>query len=60
MGRPAPRFYQVDLKRAVGVMQKSGVRSYRVDIQPNGAISIMVGDAASTPVVGNSCDDLLD
>jgi hypothetical protein len=58
MGRAA-HWHEADLKRAHVATAKAGVRNYRVVIDPNGTISIIVGQAAKAPAQGNSCDDLL-
>lgn len=52
-------FREADLKRAIAATAKAGVRHYRVDIQPNGVISVVIGAAATAPASANSCDDLL-
>lgn len=58
MGRTATSFREADLKRAIAAANKAGMRHYRVDIQPNGTISVIVGsEAISKP--GSSCDDLI-
>lgn len=58
MGTPA-RFHEADLKRALVATAKSGLRDYRVNVLPDGTISIIVGAAARQSARGNSCDDLL-
>jgi hypothetical protein len=35
-----------DLKRAIAVAEQAGLKSYRIDITPDGTISIIVGDPA--------------
>lgn len=50
---------EADVKRALAAAEKARIRSYRVDITPDGTISIVVGAAAKSPTRGNSCDDLL-
>lgn len=57
--RAATSFREADLKRAFAAARKAGVRQYRVDIQPNGVISVVIGGKATAPAA-NSCDDLLD
>lgn len=37
---------QADVKRALDAAQKAGLSSYRVEIAPDGTISIIVGDSA--------------
>jgi len=59
MGKPA-RFLEADVKRAMGAAQKAKVRDYRVDIRPDGTISLIIGSAARVAAGSNSCDDLLD
>lgn len=49
---------EADVKRALNAAEKARLRSYRVDIAPDGTISIVVG-AVSKPARGNSCDDLI-
>lgn len=51
-------FLESDLKRAVGAMEKSGVRNYRVDIQIDGTISVHVGAATVKAVRRNSVDEI--
>ncbi len=50
---------EADIKRAIAAAEKARLRSYRVDITPDGTISIVVGGAVKANVRGNSCDDLL-
>jgi hypothetical protein len=50
---------EADVKRALNAAEKARLRSYRVDIAPDGTISIVVGAAAKSPTRGNSCDDLV-
>jgi hypothetical protein len=38
------RWRDADLERAIDAAEKSGVRPYRVEIAPDGTISIFVGD----------------
>lgn len=59
MARAAPRALQGDLDRAFAAVTKANVRDYRVTIEPDGTISVIVGTAARTPAKANSCDDLL-
>ena len=49
---------EADVKRALNAAEKARLRSYRVDIAPDGTISIVVG-AAAKAARGNSCDDLI-
>jgi len=37
------RWRQADVKRAIGAAEQAGLRFYRVDIAPDGTISIVVG-----------------
>jgi hypothetical protein len=57
--RPA-RFLEVDLKRAVSAVAKSGVRDARVEISLDGTITVVMGAAAKLSNRRNTCDDLLD
>ncbi len=50
---------EADVKRALAAAEKARLRAYRVDIAPDGTISIIVGAPNKTAVRGNSCDDLL-
>lgn len=50
---------EADVKRALAAAEKARLRSYRVDISPNGTISIVVGGSNKPQNRGNSCDDLL-
>lgn len=50
---------EADVKRALSAAEKARLRSYRVDITPDGTISIVVGGAVKATSRGNSCDDLL-
>lgn len=59
MGKPA-RFLEADVRRAMSAVQKAKVRDYRVDIRPDGTISVVVGTGARAPAAANSCDDLHD
>lgn len=40
---PASGWLQADVKRAINAAKKAGLESYRVEIAPNGTISIVVG-----------------
>ena len=59
MSRSLPRFSQTDATRATRAAMKAGVRDFRIDIAPDGTISIIVGSSARLPARPNSCDDLL-
>jgi hypothetical protein len=50
---------EADVKRALNAAEKARLRSYRVDIAPDGTISIVVGSPVKPAGRGNSCDDLL-
>jgi hypothetical protein len=50
---------EVDIKRAISAAEKARLRSYRVDIAPDGTISIVVGGAVKATSRGGSCDDLI-
>jgi hypothetical protein len=47
---------QSDIKRALAAAQQAGLPSYRVEISPDGTISIVVGDPADT-ANPDSCND---
>jgi hypothetical protein len=47
-GRKA-RWRQMDVKRAIGAAEQAGLRCYRVDIAPDGTISIVVGERTPPP-----------
>jgi hypothetical protein len=42
------RWRQSDVKRAIDAAEKAGLRLYRVEIAPDGTISIVVGAPAET------------
>jgi len=42
------RWRQADIKRAIAAAEKAGLESYRVEIAPDGTISIIVGAPAET------------
>ena len=50
---------EAHVKRAIAAAEKARLRSYRVDITPDGTISIVVGATSKAPARINSCDDLL-
>ncbi|HEY7806737.1 MAG TPA: hypothetical protein VIC34_06000 [Croceibacterium sp.] len=52
------RWRQSDIKRAIAAAKQAGLESYRVEIAPDGTISIIVG-APSDTADPNSYDDLL-
>ncbi len=39
---------QADVKRAIHAAEQAGLTSYRVEIEPDGTIAIVVGDPADT------------
>jgi hypothetical protein len=41
--QPGGCWREADLKRAIAVAEKAGLRAYRVEIAPDGTISIIVG-----------------
>ncbi len=47
-GRKA-RWRQADVKRAIGAAEQAGLHCYRVDIAPDGTISIVVGERNAPP-----------
>jgi hypothetical protein len=42
------RWRQADVKRAIATAEQAGLASYRIEIAPDGAIAIVVGDPADT------------
>lgn len=42
------RWKQADLKRAIGAAEQAGLDNYRVEVAPDGTITIVVGDPANT------------
>jgi hypothetical protein len=46
LGHKAACWRDADLKRAIAIAEESGLRSYRVEIGPDGTISIIVGEPA--------------
>lgn len=40
---------EADLKRAIAAAEEAGLRAYRVEISPDGTITIIVGDPAAEP-----------
>ena len=55
----APRWRQADVKRAIAAAEQAGLQSYRVEIAPDGTISIVVG-APAQPDDSLPDNDLLD
>ena len=39
---------QADVKRAIGAAEQAGLSSYRVEIAPDGTITIVVGEQSGT------------
>ena len=39
---------QADVKRAIGAAEQAGLSSYRIEIAPDGTITIVVGEPAGT------------
>jgi len=52
------RWRQSDIKRAIAAAKQAGLETYRVEIAPDGTISIIVG-APSDTADPNSYEDLL-
>ena len=44
-----PEWHAEDVRRAIAIAQEAGLASYRVEIAPDGTISIIVGEAAADP-----------
>jgi hypothetical protein len=53
------RWKQTDLKRALSAAEQAGLSSYRVEIAPDGTISIVVGDPADTAASPDAYRDLM-
>jgi hypothetical protein len=47
-GTPTSAWRQADVKRAIAAAEKAGLRSYRIEIGPDGTISIVVGAPSET------------
>ena len=47
--KPAGRWRQADVKRAIVAAQSAGLAGYRIEIAPDGTISIVVGAPAEKP-----------
>jgi hypothetical protein len=43
---PAPRWSDADLDRALAAAERAGLKAYRIEISPDGAIAIVVGSSA--------------
>lgn len=48
-----PRWRQSDVKRAIAAAEQAGLSAYRVEVAPDGTISIVVG-ACSDAAAGSS------
>ncbi len=48
-GRRRSGWRERDLKRAIGAAQKAGLIAYRVEIAPDGTISVVVGNHVELP-----------
>ena len=46
--RPPGHWRQRDVKRAIAAAEQAGLATYRVEIAPDGTISIIVGDLCDT------------
>lgn len=46
MGRVEAGWRDEELRRAMVVAEEAGLKSYRIEIAPDGTITIFVGDAA--------------
>jgi hypothetical protein len=50
--RPEPpgvgEWQQADVKRAIDAAEEAGLSSYRIEIAPDGSISVIVGDPGDT------------
>lgn len=57
MASRAPRFKQVDLTRAAKALAKAGERWGKIEIDPNGKITILP-PAADNAAPGSSWDDV--
>ena len=52
--RPKGHWRQRDVKRAITAAEQAGLTSYRVEVAPDGTISIIVGDPADTAPDGGT------
>lgn len=59
MGARPAHFRQADIKRTLDGIDASKWRNARVEISPDGTISIILGDAAKAPARRNTMDDLV-
>lgn len=46
---PADGWQDTDVERAIGIAQRAGLVSYRVEIAPDGTIAIVVGTPTDPP-----------
>jgi hypothetical protein len=46
---PRTSWRQADVKRAIAAAEKAGLPTYRIEIAPNGTISIVVGVPSEKP-----------
>jgi hypothetical protein len=53
------RWRQSDVKRALAAAEQAGLSSYRVEVAPDGTISIVVGDPLETAANPDNYRDLL-
>lgn len=42
-------WHDEDLKRAIAIAEEAGLKSYRIEIAPDGTVTIFVGDPAQVP-----------
>lgn len=57
--RPRAHWRQSDVRRAIGAAQQAGLSVYRVEICPDGTISIVVGEASETAADPDALGDLV-
>jgi hypothetical protein len=50
---PGGKWRQPDLRRALAAAEQAGLRDYRVELAPDGTISIIVGDPCETAKPGD-------
>ena len=46
---PEPLWRQADVERAIAVAEQAGLRTYRIEIAPDGTIAIVVGSPLEDP-----------
>lgn len=56
MSARAARFKEIDITRAIKAVGKAGIRDVRVEIETDGRMVIITGDAAKLPARKNSFD----